>query len=319
MVSLLLLALAVGASTPEPLLSTVSYSVAKVTEASGGEFASLLAVSTTAIDPDVLTTAQAFEWTNLATRIGMEYDSDDSQKRANLIRQVLKLQQPGSSRTDHSVWLRFPDATIVRAERVGYPPSGVIWRLCDLSTGQYMAVVRSGGGPDLSKLFEELFRHESDNTIARIREETAKAEQHIEAMVEVNGQRRYLAKGTATPGAVTAELVALFPNFFVDGRERLLKSLALLEAVRAGTVEASDPTLNSAMVLCAAPVVADGLPLPAIPETLRVTVTGGRQMPTLSAPAESVVEPFFGRKGWKEPDLTRSFKMQVTKLLSSSN
>jgi hypothetical protein len=307
-----------GTNVARPLLGTVSYASATITDSRSAEVASLLAVSYSSVDTGVLTTEQKNVWTDLVARVESQYGAADRRQRARLTVEMLKLQEPGSARTDDSIWLRFPDGTVTRGERVSYPRSGEIWRLYDPGTGQYLAIVRSGDTSDLAALFSELLKHASDDSVARVREATARSEAQIEAVIEINGQRQYLAKGTATPGALGAELMALFPNLFDDGKQRILQSLALLEALRAGTIKAENPNLVTAAHLCAAPVDPAALPLPTVPETLRVRVTANRSG-FLEPPDEATVTPFFGRAGWQEPDLARDFKEQVRKLLSSSN
>lgn len=317
MIKSVLMALSLCTTQMQPLNDTVSYGTAVISAADGSEVAALLAVSDTAVDVQLLPSDKRAAWKDLCARVASRYAAADRRQRASLTGEMLAF-QVGAARTDDTVWIRFADGSTTRAERVCYPTAGVIWRLCDSATNQYLAIVRAGDTSDLAPLFAELFKHPSDEEVAgRVSEKARLLKSNIEAMLEVNGQRQYLPKGSVTEGALSAELVALMPNLYGEGKQRLLQSLAFLESIREGNLKAGDPNLITACHLAAAPCDATALGLPVVLTTYHLkegVIVRVRPEP----PDPVTVSRFVGEEGWLQPRLDLEFKDEVSRLLSAS-
>jgi hypothetical protein len=317
MVTETVLSFLLAATAARPILTPVSFDTANLARPDATVVAGLLVVHVYAIDRAALSQQQELVWDDLSRRILTEYSAADRRARAALTRDVLSLGGSVDARSEYSVWFRFPDGFVTHLERVSYPRSGVLWRACDVTSGQYMAIVTSGDASEMMRVIKELLAEpESSSARGRVGDEAAHLAENTEALVEVNGQRQWLSRGAASRGALAAEMVGLFPNLYDDGRTRLLQSLALAEAARTGNLKTTTSLLHTASSLCAAPVEAAALPLPAVPNTLQLRETGGRTIPALEAVDPGTVEAFFGKDEWVPPDLDLPFKDQVRKLLS---
>jgi hypothetical protein len=311
------LGLAVTLATVEVLLTPVSYDSGLVARADGTPVVSILVIRVSAVDPEGLSSEQTMLWRDLSARIRATYGGASRRQRARLTTEVLTLQAASRS-SDYSLWLRFPSGEITRAERLSYPSTGSVWRLVDLTSGQYVAVVRWSDASELTALVKEYLKEPtSEAALQRVRNEGEDVEARTEALVEVNGQRQYLPRGSVTRGSLEAELAALLPNLLDDGRTRILNSLALLEAIRGGAVE-GDADLKGTAMLCGAPFDVAALALPPIPNTFKLKPIAQRST-FLEPPEAAAVADFFGDRGWRPPDLQMSFKAQVRKLLSGAS
>ena len=320
MLSTALLALALAGGEVRPLLDPVTSYAGVLTTPDGQEVASVLAVTDSALDTGALSQEQQVVWNDLVARIKSQYAGADRRNRARLTLEVLKLQESSRYRSDDSIWLKLPDGSMTHAELVSYPESGTIWRIVDLSTGQYMARVRAGDTSELTPMFRELFKAKASDgeaVVARIRKTSTRLEDKVEGLVEVNGQQEYLAKGSTSPEAVVTALVALLPNLDGDGKDRIVMSLALLNALGGRGSHDRVPEIAGIAALCWPDGRAGTMPLPAVPTNLKLRLIASHEG-VLEPPDPEVVKPFFGSKGWSQLDLDRSFKEQVTKLLSGS-
>jgi hypothetical protein len=310
-------ALVLAAANVQPILTPVSYEVAVISRDDGSEVASLLAVSTTSLETDALSKEERLVWKGLKSRIEAQYAGADRRGRARLMLELAKLESPNRWRDDHSVWLRFPGDATTHLEYVGYPRDGSLWRVTDPTTGQYLAIVKYEDSSTLMPMYQEMFDSSSPETVVpKIRAEQERVAASSEALVEVNGQRQYLAKGTATPAALASELTALLPNLYGDGRSRILGSIAIAEAFRSGALKAVGPALVAPLRICAAPCDTKALSLPALPGSLTVKLTRERNR-LLEPVEESVAKEFFRNGQWPRPDLDLSFAAQARKLLSA--
>jgi hypothetical protein len=310
-------ALVVAAANVQPILTPVSYEVAVISRDDGTEIASLLAVSTTALETDALSQEQKLVWKGLKARIEAQYAGADRRGQARLMVELLKLEGANRWRGDNSVWLRFPGDATTHLEYFGYPRNGSLWRVTDPATGQYLAIVKYEDFSTLMPMYQEMFDSSSPETVVpRVRAEQERLAKLSEAMVEVNGQRQYLAKGTATPAALAAEMLGLLPNLYGEGRSRILESVAIAEAFRSGALKADGPALVGPLRICAAPCDTKALPLPAIPATLTTKITASRGA-FLEPVEDEVAKEFFRNGQWPQPDLDLAFAEQVRKLLSA--
>jgi hypothetical protein len=310
-------ALVLAAANVQPILTPVSYQEAVIFRDDGSELAKLLVVGTTSLETNLLSKEERLVWKGLKSRIEAQYAGADRRGRARLLMELFKLEGPNRWRDDHSVWLRFPGDATTRLEYVGYPRDGSLWRVADPTTGQYVAIVKYEDFSTLMPMYQEMFDSSSPETVVpKVRAEQERVAKLSEAMVEVNGQRQYLAKGTATQAALATEIVGLLPNLHGDGRSRILESVAIVEAFRSGALKAEGPALVGPLGICAAPCDTKALPLPTLPARLRLKRTGERN--ALLEPVEKRVAKEFFRNGrWPQPDLDLSFAAQVRKLLSA--
>jgi hypothetical protein len=310
-------ALVLAAARVQPILTPVSYEVAVISRDDGSEIASLLAVSTTALETGALSQEQKLVWKGLKARIEAQYAGADRRGRARLMVELLKLEGANRWRGDNSVWLRFPSEATTHVERIFYPREGWGWRVTDPTTGQYLAIVKYEDFSTLMPLYQEMFDSSSPETVVpKVRAEQERLAKLSEAMVEVNGQRQYLAKGTATPAALAAEMLGLLPNLYGEGRSRILESIAIVSAFRVGAPRKVRQSLRETVGLLPLPFDAEALPLPTLPATLTTKITASRGV-FLEPVAEEVVKEFFRDGQWPRPDLDLPFADQVRKLLSA--
>jgi hypothetical protein len=310
-------ALVLAAANVQPILTPVSYEVAVISRDDGSEVASLLAVSTTSLETDALSKEERLVWKGLKSRIEAQYAGADRRGRARLILELFKLEGADRRHDDTSLWLRFPSGEASRAEFVFYPHQGSLWRVTDPTTGQYVAIVKYEDSSSLMRIFHDMFADSKHADVTeKVRAELQRLAEQSEALVEVDGQRQYVAKGQATASRLGTELVGLLPNLYGDGRSRILDSIAIAEAFRSGTLKAVGPALVAPLTICAAPGDTKALPLPTLPGSLRVKRTGERNA-LLEPVEESVAKGFFRNGQWPQPDLDLSFAEQVRKLLSA--
>jgi hypothetical protein len=311
------LALALAAADAKPILTPVGYQVAAIEREDGTEVATLLMVHTSALDTSKLSEAQALEWKGLKSRIVTQYGDADRRGRARLILELLKLESDGRRHDDYSVWVRFPAGETTHTETVFYPHEGSLWRVTDPTTGQYAAIVKYEDTSRLLRIFDEMFADKTHaDVMPKVKPELHRLAAQSEALVEVDGQREYVAKGQATPAALASELNWLLPNLYGDGRSRILETIAIMSSFRDGALKADEPALTGEAGICAAPCDAKGLPLPAIATTLKVHGTAHPFL-RLEPVDEAVAKEFFEDGECPLPDLDLSFPDQVRKLLST--
>jgi hypothetical protein len=313
-------ALALAAAEVPTILTPVSYQVAVISRADGSEVATLLAVSSSALDAGRLSREQALQWNGLKSRIAMQYAGADRRGRARLILELLKLESQGPTHIDNSVWVRFPAGETTRAEFVLYPHEGSLWRVTDPSTGQYVAIVKYEDTSGLMRIFDEMFAETTHADVTpKLRTELERVAADSEALVEVDGQREYLAKGQATPAALAEELAGLLANLYGEGRSRILETASIMNSFREGALKADDLEVASDAMSCAAPCDWKVLPLPPVAATLKVHAIVRRRAPLLEAVDEAVAKEFFRDGRWPAPDLDLPFAEQMRKLLSAKD
>jgi hypothetical protein len=213
MVLIAVVALVLAAAHVQPILTPVSYEVAMISRDDGSEVATLLEVNTSSLETDALSDEQRSAWNGLKARIETQYAGADRGGRNRLLMELFKLEGTNRWRSDSSVWLRFPADATTHVERVFYPRRGWVWRVADAATGEYVAIVKYEDVSSLMPMYQEMFDSRSpDSVVPKVRAEQERLAKLSEAMVEVNGQRQYVAKGAATAAALATEMIGLFPN-----------------------------------------------------------------------------------------------------------
>jgi hypothetical protein len=311
-------ALLLATGRVQPILTPVGYDVAVIRRDDGSEVATLLRVTTSALDTGRLSQEQMAKWNDLKSRIAAQYAGADRRGRAHLLVDLYDLEGPDRRRDDNSVWVRFATGDMTHAERLSHPHDGSVWRITDPTTGQYVAIVTYEDTSKLLRIFREMFADTKRPDVKeKVRAELERLAERSDALVEVNGQRQYVAKGQVK-AALAAELSGLLPNLEGDGRSRILDSISILNAFLHGSLKADQRFLGSEVGICSAPCDVKALPLPPVAATLKAHATAHR-MPALEPLDEAIAKEFFGDAGRPVPDLDLPFAGQVRKLLSAAD
>ena len=125
--------------------------------------------------------------------------------------------------------------------------------------------------------------------------------------------------GEATTGDVSQALARMWDNLDGEPRERISRGLAMLalaERVRPVQGEAMDEWPTELDVV-SSDRYCKHLRLPTLPDGLRFRRTSkwNEGVLELQPPPDAVLQPFYGRRGWRPPDFSLSFAQQVRRLL----
>ncbi len=279
-------------------------------ERGGTKDTAVLRLHLEAVNDEAVEDSRRPDWKALRERINRGYKDASPRERIRMAMNVLKFSGVDGMRFFDALYVRI-GPHLLTEDFILYPGVGGIYRLTDQLTGEYVGVLTLLDGKSRGDIIEELLRTGSTTVLEKHRRELQESNEATETIVEVNGNRRYLAEGSNLEASSDA-LVSLWPQLSEAAATRLGWLLQLQEAAlgRVGDGPGSmimPPPLEPPFDVAA-------LKLASKAPTVELKIISSARAPRLELPIEDALEPFRTGKHFTLPDMTLTFRKQVKAL-----
>jgi hypothetical protein len=280
----------------------------------------ILLVKVSAPNSDALSQADRAQWSRLLAGARQEWPDATPRQRARWTLSLNEFLTVERTLVFRRALVALESGLLVDCRKMVYGDQSLAaWRCLDRHSGSSAAVLTFGSPVHLGALLDELAKDGDDETAARIAELAERG--RPVTYVEVNSRRAMVPEAPAGPHDIAKSLADLWDDIPDDGvRLRLARVIVTLSAMAESPPRLGGASGERAPASTLALGMAPPLSLREIPALRGVVpfeLELDRRMglPSLEGPDRSLVEPWLGREGWREPDLSGGSRQVLKRLI----